>query len=61
MQSVRRIQTSRGSVEYVDVGQGIPVLYFHGNGISNDARFLVSRPINQDIPNDVVKTAGTSD
>jgi hypothetical protein len=32
----RRVQTSKGSVEYADVGHGIPTLYFHGNA-GNDA------------------------
>jgi hypothetical protein len=27
------VRTSKGAVEYPDVGQDIPVLYFHGNDV----------------------------
>ena len=37
----RRVQTSKGPVEYADVGQGIPVLYFHRNDAVNDAAVLL--------------------
>jgi pimeloyl-ACP methyl ester carboxylesterase len=37
----RQVQTSKGPVEYADVGQGIPVLYFHGNDVGNDAAVLL--------------------
>jgi len=39
----RRMQTSKGPVEYADVGQGIPVLYFHGNGVGNDAVVMMEK------------------
>ncbi len=41
----RRMQTSKGPVEYVDAGQGIPVLYFHGNGLGNDAMFMIEKSL----------------
>jgi pimeloyl-ACP methyl ester carboxylesterase len=44
----RRMQTSKGPVEYVDVGQGIPVLYFHGNGVGNDAILVLEKSLVED-------------
>src|SRR5215469_1162928 len=39
------VETGRGLVEYVDVGEGIPVLYFHGTGAGNDAVLLLEQPL----------------
>jgi pimeloyl-ACP methyl ester carboxylesterase len=41
----RQVQTSKGSVEYADVGQGIPILYFHGNGTGNDAALMMEKSL----------------
>ncbi len=41
----RRVRTSKGPVEYLDVGQGIPVLYFHGNGVGNDAAVMLEKSL----------------
>ena len=43
-----RVQTSKGPVEYADVGHGIPVLYFHGNGAGNDAAVIVEKSLIDD-------------
>ena len=40
-----RIETADGSVEYVDVGQGTPTLYFHGTGAGNDAALLLEQSL----------------
>jgi pimeloyl-ACP methyl ester carboxylesterase len=42
------VQTSKGPVEYADVGQGIPVLYFHGNGVGNDAVVMLEKSLLDD-------------
>ena len=44
----RQVQTSKGPVEYADVGQGIPVLYFHGNGVGNDAAVMLEKSLVDD-------------
>ena len=44
----RTVQTSRGPVEYVDVGQGFPVLYFHGNDVGNDAVLMMEKSLVDD-------------
>jgi pimeloyl-ACP methyl ester carboxylesterase len=44
----RHVQTSNGCVEYADVGQGIPVLYFHGNDVGNDAAVLLEKSLVDD-------------
>ncbi len=44
----RRVQTSKGPVEYADVGQGIPILYFHGNGVGNDAVVMLEKSLVDD-------------
>jgi pimeloyl-ACP methyl ester carboxylesterase len=44
----RQAQTSKGPVEYVDVGQGIPILYFHGNGVGNDAVVMLEKSLLDD-------------
>ena len=33
---IKVVETDRGPVEYVDAGTGIPVLYFHGTGVTGD-------------------------
>jgi pimeloyl-ACP methyl ester carboxylesterase len=44
----RNVQTSKGCVEYADVEQGIPVLYFHGNDVGNDAVVLLEKSLVDD-------------
>jgi pimeloyl-ACP methyl ester carboxylesterase len=44
----RQVQTSKGPVEYADVGQGIPILYFHGNGAGNDAAVRIEKSLVDD-------------
>jgi pimeloyl-ACP methyl ester carboxylesterase len=43
-----RVRTSKGFVEYADVGQGIPVLYFHGNDVGNDAAVMMEKSLIDD-------------
>ena len=40
--------TSKGPVEYCDVGEGIPVLYFHGNGAGNDVAVMLEKSLQDD-------------
>jgi pimeloyl-ACP methyl ester carboxylesterase len=42
---MHQLKTSRGIVEYVDVGSGIPTLYFHGTGAGCDAAVLLEQPL----------------
>ena len=44
----RQVQTSKGPVEYADVGQGIPILYFHGNDVGNDAVVMLEKSLVDD-------------
>jgi pimeloyl-ACP methyl ester carboxylesterase len=44
----RQVQTSKGPLEYADVGQGIPILYFHGNGVGNDAVVMLEKSMVDD-------------
>ncbi len=44
----RQAQTSRGPVEYADVGQGIPILYFHGNDVGYDAAVMMEKSLVDD-------------
>jgi pimeloyl-ACP methyl ester carboxylesterase len=44
----RQAETSKGPVEYADIGQGIPVLYFHGNGAGNDSAVMVEKSLVDD-------------
>jgi pimeloyl-ACP methyl ester carboxylesterase len=44
----QRVQTSKGPIEYADVGQGIPILYFHGNGVGNDAALMMEKSLIDD-------------
>jgi hypothetical protein len=39
----QRHETSQGVVEYLDVGTGIPTLYFHGTGAGNEAALLLEQ------------------
>jgi pimeloyl-ACP methyl ester carboxylesterase len=39
------LETSHGQVEFCDVGQGLPVLYFHGTGAGNDAAVLLEQEL----------------
>ena len=39
------LETSRGSVQYLDVGTGTPTLYFHGTGAGNDAVLLLEQSL----------------
>lgn len=41
----RHLQTPLGQVEYLDVGTGVPVLYFHGTGAGNDAALLLDQSL----------------
>jgi hypothetical protein len=34
-----------GAIEYLDVGTGTPVLYFHGTGAGNDAALMLEKPL----------------
>jgi pimeloyl-ACP methyl ester carboxylesterase len=43
--SQQRLETARGVVEYLDVGSGMPTLYFHGTGAGNDAAFLLDKTL----------------
>ena len=40
-----QLNTSRGVVEYLDVGNGTPTLYFHGTGAGCDAAVLLEQPL----------------
>src|SRR5260370_6297925 len=44
----RQVTTSKGIVEYSDVGQGISILYFHGTGAGNDAAVMMERWLLED-------------
>jgi pimeloyl-ACP methyl ester carboxylesterase len=44
----RQVQTSKGPVEYADLGQGIPILYFHGNDAGNDAAVMLEKSLVDD-------------
>ena len=41
----QRMETSKGPVEYADIGQGPPILYFHGTGAGIDAAVIVERSL----------------
>lgn len=41
----RNLKTRHGNVEYLDVGTGIPTLYFHGTGAGNDAALLLEHSL----------------
>ena len=41
----QRFISPLGIIEYVDVGKGIPVLYFHGTGAGNDAALLLEQSL----------------
>ena len=42
------IETAGGRLEYIDVGEGVPVLYFHGTGAGNDAAALLEESLLRD-------------
>jgi pimeloyl-ACP methyl ester carboxylesterase len=44
----RQVPTSKGPVEYADVGRGIPILYFHGNDAGNDAAVMMEKSLLDD-------------
>jgi len=44
----RQVQTSRGIVEYADVGLGVPILYFHGNDVGNDSVVTMEKSLLDD-------------
>lgn len=44
----RHVQTSKGIVEYADLGQGIPILYFHGNDVGNDSVVMMEKSLLDD-------------
>ena len=46
--SNQQLETSKGLVEYADVGQGRPILYFHGTGAGNDAAVIMERSLLDD-------------
>jgi pimeloyl-ACP methyl ester carboxylesterase len=37
------VKTSKGIIEYTEIGSGPPLLYFHGTGAGNDAAVLMER------------------
>ncbi len=39
------IDTSSGAVEYVEAGAGVPVVYFHGTGITCDGMLPIEAPL----------------
>ena len=41
----RYLETRNGTIQYLDVGTGIPTLYFHGTGAGNDAALLLEQPL----------------
>ena len=45
--SQQSLETSHGTVEYLDVGAGTPVLYFHGTGAGNEAALLLEQSLLQ--------------
>ena len=46
--SLKQVETSRGLLEYADVGQGLPILYFHATGAGNDAAIIMERSLLDD-------------
>jgi pimeloyl-ACP methyl ester carboxylesterase len=44
----QRAQTSKGPVEYADVGEGRPILYFHGNDVGSDAAVMMEKSLLDD-------------
>ena len=39
------IETDHGTISYRDVGNGLPILYFHGTGAHSDAALLLDYPL----------------
>jgi len=46
--NLKQAETSHGLLEYADVGQGLPILYFHGTGAGNDAAIIMERSLLDD-------------
>ncbi len=46
--SLKQVETLQGLFEYADVGQGLPILYFHGTGAGNDAAIIMERSLLDD-------------
>ena len=42
------VETDLGPVEYTDAGTGVPILYFHGTGVTGDAMLPVEKPLIED-------------
>lgn len=41
----RVLETTHGTIEYLDVGTGLPVLYFHGTGAGNETALLLDEEL----------------
>jgi pimeloyl-ACP methyl ester carboxylesterase len=44
----RRVTTTAGDVEFLDVGEGLPTLYFHGTGAGADVVPPLEKPLLED-------------
>jgi pimeloyl-ACP methyl ester carboxylesterase len=44
---VQRLDARHGAVEFLDVGTGLPILYFHGTGAAADAALLLEKTLLQ--------------
>ncbi len=44
----QQMETSKGLVEFADVGRGPAILYFHGTGAGNDAAVIMERLLLED-------------
>jgi pimeloyl-ACP methyl ester carboxylesterase len=44
----RIVATERGPVEYTEAGAGVPVLYFHGTGVTGDVMVAVEQSMIED-------------
>jgi pimeloyl-ACP methyl ester carboxylesterase len=42
---MKRLNTEQGPVEFIDVGNGPPVLYFHGSGAGADVAIILEQPL----------------
>jgi pimeloyl-ACP methyl ester carboxylesterase len=45
---VRRVTTTAGDVEFLDISRGLPILYFHGTGAGADSMPPLERPLLED-------------
>ena len=41
----QRLETANGNIDFLDVGSGIPTLYFHGTGAGNDGALLLEQSL----------------